>query len=51
MKKIEPHTVFIGKEPKKKTFVEAVKFGFGFYIGFNLGRMLKRVIIATNVSK
>ena len=52
MKRVEPtHTVFVGKESKKNQFVEAVKFGFGFYIGFNLGRMLKRVIIATNVSK
>ena len=51
MVKAQPQIVAIGKEPKKKTFVEAVKFGFGFYIGFNCGRMLKRLIIVTNVSK
>lgn len=52
MKKVEPtHTVFVGKESKKNQFVEAVKFGFGFYIGFNFGRMIKRFIIATNISK
>lgn len=51
MKRVEPSTVFIGKTEKKRPVVDAIKFGFGFYIGFNLGRMLKRIIIATNVSK
>ena len=52
MKKIEPtHTVFVGKETKKNQFVEAVKFGLGFYVGFNLGRVIKRTIILTNITK
>lgn len=41
------------KENKNEKYglVDYIKLGFGFYIGFNLGRVLKRVIIATNVSK
>ena len=51
MKKMEPSVVYVGKENKKKTFVEAVKFGVGFYVGFNLARMAKRLFIITSVSK
>ena len=51
MKKMEPSVVYVGKEKKKKTFVEAVKFGAGFYAGFNLARMIKRLFIITNISK
>ena len=41
-------------ENKKKeinSLADYIKLGFGFYIGFNLGRVLKRVIIAMNVSQ
>lgn len=51
MKKVEPGVVYVGKENKKHTFVEAVKFGVGFYIGFNAARMIKRLFIITNVAK
>lgn len=51
MKKKEPNVVFVGKENKKKTFIEAVKFGAGFYVGFNLARMVKRMFIFANISK
>ena len=50
-KKEEPNIVYVGKATKKKTFVEAIKFGLGFYVGFNLGRMLKRTLILTNITK
>lgn len=50
MFKKEPSVVYVGKE-KKQVFVDAVKFGVGFYIGFNLARMAKRLLIITNVSK
>lgn len=36
---------------EKYSLTDYIKLGFGFYIGFNLGRVLKRVIIATNISK
>ena len=49
-KKEEPRVVYVGKE-KKNTFIDAVKFGLGFYVGFNMGRMIKRAFIITNISK
>lgn len=49
MKKVEPNTILIGaKAEKKNVFVDAIKFGFGFYIGFNLARMAKKAFIITN---
>ena len=51
LKKEEPRVVYVGKESKKKVFVDAVKFGLGFYVGFNLGRIIKRTIILTNITK
>lgn len=38
------------KKQEKYGLADYIKLGFGFYIGFNLGRVLKRVIIAMNVS-
>lgn len=29
----------------KKDFIESFKFGFGFYIGFNIARVLKKIIV------
>lgn len=52
MKKNEEHVICVGKkEERRRPVMEAIKFGFGFYIGFNLGRMVKRIIVATNISK
>lgn len=50
MKKTDTNIIAVGvkEEKKKNQFVEAVKFGFGFYIGFSLGRMLKRAFLITN---
>lgn len=43
--------VMKGEDKVKTKFVDYVKLGLGFYIGFNLGRVLKRSIIITNISK
>jgi hypothetical protein len=51
VKKHEEHVVCVGKEKKKNIFVEAVKFGAGFYVGFNMARVIKRLFIITNISK
>lgn len=51
VKKREENIVYVGKEKKQHVFLDAIKFGFGFYIGFNMGRMIKRAFIITNISK
>lgn len=30
----------------KKELMDSIKFGFGFYIGFNTARLIKRIIKA-----
>lgn len=37
-------------EPKLR-LSDCIKFGFGFYIGFNAARTLKHLIIALNTRK
>lgn len=39
------------EKDEKYGLADYIKLGFGFYIGFNLGRVLKRMIIITNVSQ
>lgn len=34
----------IKEEKKENKFLEYVKFGAGFYVGFNLARLVKRLI-------
>ena len=41
----------IGVEKPKTRLVDSIKFGFGFYIGFNLARTLKYLILATTGKK
>lgn len=55
-KKEEPaKEVFVmcmkGDEKVKARFVDYVKMGFGFYVGYNIARALKRAIIITNITK
>ena len=28
----------------RKEFIDSIKFGFGFYIGFNIARTIKKII-------
>ena len=35
---------YIDEKKKENKFIEYVKFGAGFYIGFNLARLAKRLI-------